>query len=270
MSRINILTAILAAAVSLSSCSLFALDNLDGPEESICGKITDHSGNPVLTDQGTEGIRVRLTETSWTSGKVTPIDFYAMPDGTYRNTKVFKATYNVRVDGPFIPIVLEDAGGIVIEDNSVNLEITGDKTVDFEVQPFLNVEITGLSVSNGKITARIQVDRGVSREDFKSILERTGDYDDSYADVTDVQLFVGYSSTMGYRNRDTRWSNSLSFSGDSFDANLGKTVTVESLSSVPSGRKVFVRAAARINYDTPRGSGVRRWNYSAVEEIIIP
>lgn len=260
----------LSAAVSFTSCSLFSIDNYEGPEESLCGAVTDRSGNPVLTDQGTEGIRVRLTETSWTSGKVTPIDFYAMPDGCYRNTKIFEGTYNVRVDGPFVPIVVEDAIGNVLEDNSVTLEIKGEKTVDFQVDPFLNVEIVGVSVSNGKVIAKIKVNRGISREDLRNRLKRTDDYEDSYADVTDVQLFVGYSSSMGYRNRDARWSSSLNFSGDSFDDKLGKTVTIESSGSVPSGRKVFVRAAARINYDTPRGSGIRRWNYSSIEEIIVP
>ncbi|MZS62559.1 hypothetical protein GT765_12130, partial [Bifidobacterium pseudocatenulatum] len=50
----------------------------------------------------------------------------------------------------------------------------------------------------------------------------------------------------------------------------GKEVTIQSNGNVPSGRKVFVRAAARINYDTPVGSGTRRWNYSEPMEVLIP
>jgi len=31
-----------------------------------------------------------------------------------------------------------------------------------------------------------------------------------------------------------------------------------------------VRAAALINYATPRGAGTRRWNYGAPVEVLIP
>ena len=47
-------------------------------------------------------------------------------------------------------------------------------------------------------------------------------------------------------------------------------MVIRSQGYVPSGRKVFVRAAARINYDTPAGSGTRRWKYSEPMEVIIP
>lgn len=30
-----------------------------------------------------------------------------MMDGTFQNTKLFKGEYNVRIDGPFIPLVRE-------------------------------------------------------------------------------------------------------------------------------------------------------------------
>ena len=90
---------VLLGALLLSSCSLFKLDNYDAPKETLYGKVTDvKTGDPVLTDQGSEGIRVRLIETSW-EGNVTPQDFNCRPDGTFRNTKLFEADYNIRVDG---------------------------------------------------------------------------------------------------------------------------------------------------------------------------
>jgi hypothetical protein len=63
---------------------------------------------------------------------------------------------------------------------------------------------------------------------------------------------------------------SITYEGKSFEDLLGKEVIVQSNGSIPSGRKVFVRAAARINYDTPVGSGTRRWNYSEPVEVLIP
>lgn len=131
---------VLAGVLLVNSCTLFQLDNYDGPAETLYGSVTDvKTGDPVLTDQGTEGIRVRLIETSW-EGNVTPQDFYCRPNGTFQNTKLFEADYNIRVDGPFVPIVLEDENGTVLKDGSVNTHIKGKKEVNFEVQPFLKVE----------------------------------------------------------------------------------------------------------------------------------
>jgi hypothetical protein len=97
-----------------------------------------------------------------------------------------------------------------------------------------------------------------------------GGYSNSFLNVTDIQLFVSYSSTVGYRARDERWSNKIEYTGSAFNTLLGKSVTIQSSGTIPSGRKVFVRAASRINFDTPKGSGTRRWNYSEPFELIIP
>ena len=253
------------------SCELFELDNYDAPSEVLYGSVVDSkTGAPVLTDQGSEGIRVRLIETSW-EGNVTPLDFYCKPDGTFRNARLFEADYNIRIDGPFVPVVIENAEGTVMKDESVNIHLKGEKEVNFSVQPFLNVEFVGSpQVSAGKITARVKVTRATSREELKAAIGKSGDWKESYANVTDVQLFVSYSSTAGYRARDSRWSSSVSYDGSSFEDLLGTNVTVKSNGTILSGQKVFIRAAARINYDTPRGSGTRRWNYSDIVEVDIP
>ena len=120
------------------------------------------------------------------------------------------------------------------------------------------------------ITARVRVSRGVSEQIFRDKIEPMGNWKDEYLNVTDIQFFVSYSSTVGYRARDDRWSSKIEYAGSSFNDLLGQEVTIRSNGSIPSGRKVFVRAAARINYDTPVGSGTRRWNYSAPMEVMIP
>lgn len=263
--------ALLCALLSFSSCDLFELDNYDAPSETLQGEVVDvATGERVLTDQGSEGIRVRLTELSWT-GVETPThnpDFYCKPDGSFQNTKLFKGTYNIRIDGPFIPLVREDGNGVPVGDETQTMEISGAAKVKFEVQPFLKVEwVSDPTVSNGKITARIKVTRAVSEEDFRAKVEPMGGYSSSFLNVTDVQLFVSGSSSVGYRARDERWSGKLEYTGSAFNAELGKTVTVQSIGAIPSGRKVFVRAAARINYET---ASHKRYNYTEPLEVIIP
>ena len=263
---------ILAALLSAPSCSMFELDNYDAPEETLQGVVVDAAtGEPVLTDQGSEGIRVRLTELSWGDNVTHNPDFYCMPDGTFRHTKLFKGRYNVRIDGPFIPLLREDDRGVPLADETQTLDIAGVTEVKFEVQPFLKVEwVDEPQVINGKIRAKVKVTRGVSESEFREKIEPMGGYSNSFLNVTDIQLFVSYSSTVGYRARDERWSSSIEYSGSSFNNLLGETITIESNGTIPSGRIVFIRAAARINYDTPKGSGTRRWNYNAPLEVMVP
>jgi hypothetical protein len=125
-------------------------------------------------------------------------------------------------------------------------------------------------VVNGKVQAQVRVTRGVSVEEFRDKIQPLGGYDDNFQNVTDIQLFVSYSSTVGYRARDERWSGKIEYGGTAFNSLLGQTITIQSIGTIPSGRAVFVRAAARINYDTPKGSGTRRWNYNEAKQLLVP
>lgn len=267
----NITYLVLFAVMSLSSCEMFELDNYDLPDETLQGEVVDReTGEPILTDQGGEGIRVRLTELSWSDNATPNPDFFCMPDGTFQNTKLFEGTYNVRIDGPFIPLIREDDRGVPLADETQTMDIEGVSNVRFEVQPFLRVEwVKEPEVVNGKVRAQVRVTRGVSEEEFRSKIEPMGGYSNSFQNVTDIQLFVSYSSTVGYRARDERWSSQMEFSGTSFNSMLGETITLESNGTIPEGRMVFVRAAARINFDTPRGSGTRRWNYNEPRQVLV-
>jgi len=272
MKKIAFLT-ILCTLFLFSSCDMFKLDNYDEPSETLRGEVVDvATGERVLTDQGSEGIRVRLTELSWDGNVIPNPDFNCMPDGTFQNTKLFKGNYNIRIDGPFIPLLRENTSGVLADETKTE-EIKGVTNVKFEVQPFLKIEWVGdPTVSNGRITAKVRVTRAVSESDFRSKIEPMGGYSDDFFNVTDIQFFISYSSSIGYRARDPRWSNQIEYSGSEFNALLGQTITIQSLPNapIPSGKTVFVRAAARINYDTPRGSGTRRWNYNEPLEVMIP
>mgnify|MGYP000956180600 CR=1 FL=1 len=194
-----------------------------------------------------------------------------MPDGTFQNTRIFKGTYNIRIDGPFIPLVREDNYGVPLADESIEREISGTTRVRFEVEPFLKVVLVGEpTISNGKISAKVKVTRAVSKEIFKDKIESMGGYNDNFLNMTDIQLFVSYSSTVGYRAKDDRWSSQIEYAGASFEPLFGTEVAIKSNGSIPSGRTVFIRAAARINYETPKGTGTRRWNYSEPMEVLIP
>jgi hypothetical protein len=255
------------AIVSFSSCEI---DNYVLPEETLKGRVVDvATGDLVLTDQGSEGTRVRLRELSWTETEVPDnFDFFCMKEGIFQNTRVFKGHYNVRIDGAFIPLVRLTSSGDTLADETKYIDINGVTEVEFQVQPFLKLEWIGEpTVSGGKVTATVRVTRAVSPADFRSKIEPMGGYNDNMLDVTDVRLFVSQVPYVGYREWDNRYSSELNYSGNSFDALLGQPVTITTQGTIPAGRTVFIRAAARMNYAT---ENIRRHNYNNVIRVDIP
>lgn len=255
------------AAVSFSSCEI---DNYAEPQETLKGRVVDvATGNLVLTDQGSEGIRIRLRELSW-KGTAVPdnFDFNCMKEGIFQNTKLFAGHYNVRIDGAFIPLVRKTAAGDTIADETKYIDIKGVTEVEYKVQPFLNLEWVGTpTISDGKITAQVKVTRGVSPADFRAKIEPMGGYDVNFLNVTDVRLFVSQQPFVGYREWDNRYTTQINYSGNSFDALLGQTITITTTGVIPAGRTVFIRGAARINYAT---ENIKRHNYNEALRVDIP
>lgn len=265
----NILYSVLffLVAVSFSSCEI---DNYAEPKETLKGRVVDAvTGELVLTDQGSEGTRIRLRELSWTETKVPDnFDFYCMKEGIFQNTKIFSGHYNVKIDGAFIPLLRTTSTGDTIADETKYVDIKGVTEVEFKVQPFLKIEWIGEPVvSAGKITATIIVTRAVSPAEFKSKIEPMGGYNDNFLDVTDVRLFVSQVPFVGYRDWDSRYTTQINYSGNSFDVVLGVPVTITTSGVIPAGRSVFIRAAARINYAT---ESIKRHNYNEAIRVDIP
>lgn len=267
MKKLFYLLLLFLLAISFSACEI---DNYPLPQETLRGRVVDVvTGEPVLTDQGSEGTRVRLRELSWKETDVPDnFDFACMKEGVFQNTKIFEGFYNVRIDGAFIPLVRLNSEGDTIANETKNVEIHGVTEVEFKVQPFLKVEWIGEpTVSDGKITATVIVTRAVSPEDFKAKIEPMGGYDDNMLNVTDVRLFVSQVPYVGYREWDNRYSAELNYGGNSFDALLGQPLTITTQGTIPAGRTVFIRAAARINYAT---ENIRRHNYNEAKRVDMP
>ena len=267
MKRIFYSLLFLFAVVSFNSCKI---DNYAEPQETLKGRVVDAAtGELVLTDQGSEGTRIRLRELSWKETKVPDnFDFNCMKEGIFQNTKVFTGHYNVRIDGAFIPLVRTTIAGDTIMDESKYIDINGITEVEFKVQPFLKLEWIGTpTVSNGKVTAVVKVTRAVSPADFKAKIEPMGGYNDNFLNVTDLRLFVSQVPYVGYREWDNRYSTQINYSGNAFESLLGTPITITTTGVIPAGRTVFIRAAARINYAT---ENIKRHNYNEAKRIDIP
>jgi hypothetical protein len=256
------------AAMTFTSCEI---DNYEIPQETLRGSIVNlETGEPVLTDQGGEGTRVRLRELSWTeTAEPDNFDFWCMKEGIFQNTRIFEGNYNVRVDGAFIPLLRRNNVGDTIADETKYIDIKGGITdIAFEVQPFLKVEwVDQPIINNGKITAKVKITRAVSPQEFKAKIEPMGDYNDDMLNVTDIRLFVSQVPFVGYREWDNRYSTEIGYEGDSFDALLGQPINITTNGTIIPGRTVFIRAAARINYAT---ESIKRFNYNEAVRVDIP
>lgn len=251
----------------IASCEM---DNYDWPEETLKGKVVDlATGELVLTDQGSEGTRIRLRELSWKETAAPDnFDFFCMKEGIFQNTKIFKGHYNIRADGAFIPLLRRNAAGDTIADETKYIDIKGVTEIEFRVQPFLKIEWVGQpTIADGKITASFRVTRAVSPEEFRAKIEPMGGYNSNFLNVTDVRLFVSQVPFVGFREWDSRYSTTVNYSGSAFNALLGQTITVTTSGTIPAGRTVFIRAAARINYAT---ENIRRHNYNQALRVDIP
>jgi hypothetical protein len=238
MKKLVYISILCAIIFSVHSC--IEQDEYAAPGETLTGSVIDvNTGEPIRTEQGS-GIRIRLEETSWSDEPV-PTYFWVKQDGTFNNSKVFRGTYTVTpVDGPYFPI----------EGKSV--EINGTTEVDFEVEPFLNVEITNLEQNGGDVEVSFTISR--STEAFK---------------ITDARVFVSNTQYVGnntYLNNKTGQdlTPTVNLNSTPDDEILSTTHTLDVV-GMESGRTYYLRVGARTNDDVQR-----RYNYSEIVPVTVP
>ncbi|MBB5396116.1 DUF3823 domain-containing protein [Mucilaginibacter sp. AK015] len=246
----------LGLAVITASCK--KIDNYPAPTETLKGTITDvatgkNVQSEVSGDNG-NGTRIKLLETSWSSNP-TPLYLATMQDGTFNNTKVFAATYNISAEGAFVPLVQTDASGHTTVDQSQNVEVKGGTTtVNFKVEPFLNIEWVGDPVvaADGSITAQVKITRGTTNPAFQQ-------------NITDVFLYVNNTKYIGNNNYDTNYSLQTVYPGATGNAIVGTTLTLKTKGgALPAKRDYYVRVGARTDY------GLKRYNYNEPKVVTVP
>ena len=252
MKKLLYFSGIFAVMAITISCSK-KFDNYAEPAETFAGKVTNGGKEGLQTEIGGGGTRIKMEELSW-SDNPTPYYFYCLQDGSFNNTKIFKGRYRVSVEGPFVPLVQTDSSGNVTVDNSQTLDIAGVTTLDFSVEPFLNVTWMSEPVYNseeGTITVQAKFSRGTSNPDFQS-------------NISDVFFFVNTNPYVGNNNYDNRYSTQVTYSGTEGNDDVDQTVTITSREKLPTGRTYYLRIGARVDF------GLKYYNYSDIKTIQIP
>ena len=137
---------IISCALLLStavSCDWFVLDNQEGWNAKVQGKIIDTiTGQPVQSEQGRS---ITVVEKGWDTEANQ--SWHIKNDGTYRNDLVFAGEYVMNT---------MSGANFYADPQSFTLN-KGDNTVDFKVTPFVTISNASVSVEGGKIKATCKV-----------------------------------------------------------------------------------------------------------------
>jgi hypothetical protein len=243
------ITHIFLAFFLLAGFSSCEDDNYPAPAETFKGSIVDsETGEPFQTAVGATGVRIRMMEYSW-SDNPTPYDMFAMMNGEFNNTRIFRGEYGVTPAGAFVSLPEE------------RIEIAGVVEKRYEVEPFLRVEWVGEPVVNadGTATVQVKIHRGTNNPDYQQPL-------------TEVWLYVNETQYVGDFSYSPVFSTKLT--GATLPL-LDETVSITT--GWPGGigtgsqrifptysRKYFLRVGARINKPV---NSTNVYNYTTIKEI---
>lgn len=255
MKQLFYTTAVCLTLLLAGACST-ELDNYPVPDATLRGSVINvNTGKPLQTEVSSRGTRIKLLELSW-SNDPTPQYLYSMQDGTYNNNKIFGGTYNISVEGAFVPLIQTNSAGDTIVDGSKTVGVPSGEvtTVDFAVEPFLEVEWLGDPVINedGTVTVQVRVTRGTDNPNFQP-------------DMNAVFLFVNNTKYLGDNNWDNRYSYAVVYGGATGNDLLGEVISLTTRGgALPGNRDYYLRVGARTNY------GLQLYNYTEPKVISVP
>lgn len=145
----------LCGLFGLQSCSL---DNYEAPGASLTGTIIDSETGKSVPCQSQNGARIRIYEFYKGDWAKQPNDFYTRQDGTFTNNAIFAGKYRIEAEGAFET------------PEKVELEISGNTTLDLKVVPFLRLTATatatGKTVSMTGTVKKVSAKREISNLEF--------------------------------------------------------------------------------------------------------
>lgn len=170
----KIINAILALSLVASlcvSCDLFKLDNQDGPDAQLTGKLVDQAGQQIQVEACLVDSRIIFWGIVWggsidyKGGVLTVIEdvsdrwedsfekqyWFVRFDGSYTNNMVFAGKYQVNFEK--IP-VFQPAQNPTIELKK------GANNIDFTLTPYAYVYDENITWNNGVVTAKFKVKSG--------------------------------------------------------------------------------------------------------------
>ena len=201
------------------------MDNYDAPDAAVIGQVYDHNGKPLQTALGQGNMKIRIKEISYANGDpnivVTEQNLNMMMDGSFKNTRLFKGTYEM---WPF-----ETCGYPCEEEQMKVVELKSGKTaeVDFTITPYLTLEW---------VDAPYQDADGFLWASFKFTRNAKEGYD--MPDVEKAQMIIGTTVSCAADGRYT--DNTVAIT----NIPEGDVIKLKSKAKIEFDQKLFVRISA--------------------------
>ena len=224
MKKISYLV-ILMVLLGVTACKI---DSYDLPEETLTGKLIDQDGEQLITEQP-NGFKIRMLE----DGATQYYDFWGKADGTFRNTKIFKAKYSIMpFEGPFFPV------------DPVEVFISGTVNVDFEVIPYCKID-ADIVQEGSKLNATFSVKKAPAAGKIKNA----------------QFLVTKWNPNVGMYCKDKNVE--LDLSGTDDDDIQSQQYTIELPDYIEPGITYYARVAVLCDND------LGRYNLSKVTKIVV-
>lgn len=243
---------ILLSILMLGAASSCQLDNYDGPDAQIHGKIVDKDGNPVPSDATSSGVKIFYYE----HGDFTSPLKQSMglkPDGTYRNNMLFSGVYD---------FIITDANFVQI-DTVKNFRIKpGDNELNFVVEPYVTIKDLTIEQDEYNVVARFKLN---------SVGNNTGK-------ISTIQLFayldgiVSYGATFSLTPEPAKVLGKAPNPEKEEVLRIDLTKQGETFSRYPSDTPFCFRVGALIDETSATaasatGKPAPKWNYSQVVRL---
>lgn len=216
------------------SCS--ELDNYSEPDARLTGEVIDKMTGELLRTEQPQGFRIRYKEISDKYPNAQNYYFWGKADGTFNNSKMFAATYEVTpVEGAFMTPEPEV------------ISVKGTATIKFEVIPYL--VINDEKITFDAATKKMHVEFKVSKPQ------------ESDASPTFVFVALTWNPNVSYNTVGTTGSGSLSRK-DITNNELDTIISFDiDLSSLTPGHTWYLR----IGCGSDKNSS--RFNYSNIHSF---
>ncbi|SHF80435.1 Protein of unknown function [Mariniphaga anaerophila] len=219
---------ILGLLILLTACQV---DNYDEPNHTLTGTLKVKGSDENFVSEQPNAYRIKLLETSW-SDNPEPQYFWGKADGTFRNTRLFAATYKVQpVEGAFFPV------------DAVETEIKGTKNIDFTVIPYLEFENVDITKSGNSLNVSYRLKR-----------QQAGDK------IIDTRVFISKNPSVGNNVFSSEISPMVDLQNIS-DEEILQTTFNESISNFESNSIYYVRIGARTD------NAQKRYNFTKIVKI---
>ena len=122
------------------------LDNYDGPDATLSGRIIDKETGELVEQDIIRGTQIEFIE----HGYDNPLTQYMVikNDGTYANKMMFANDYTIQIRSANFPAT-----------EPVEITIKGNTTYDFEVIPYLRIKDVQIKIEGDEVVATAKVEK---------------------------------------------------------------------------------------------------------------